>query len=73
MLHLTCLERLKDKRGMIYGYTVQDKQTGKTANVKPQDLKLKMATKVCDCDNLTLTSDFRLIPTHLDQDIFNIK
>lgn len=64
MINITCLNKLRDKNGIIYGYRIQDKNTGAIKDVSPNQLKNAMALHQCECDNLTLTSDWRLVNTN---------
>ena len=61
MLRITCISKLRDKNNIIYGYRIMDIDTKQVKDVTPVQLKNAIALKQCECDNLTLTSDWRLI------------
>lgn len=61
MMQITCLEKLRDKNCIIYWYRIMDKMSGERRDVTPNQLKNAIALQQCVCDNLTLTSDWRLM------------
>lgn len=63
MLIVKCIEKLRDKHNVIYGYTIED-LNGVRKNVQATALKNAIATKQVDCLNLTLTSDGKLIDSN---------
>lgn len=60
VLVVTCIDRARDKNGKIMSYLLQDSQ-GIQKRFTPQILKQMMFNGVMDVNNLTLTSDGRLI------------
>lgn len=60
MLQLTCLQKIRDKNGFIRGYRLKD-MNGEIRDIRPDALKNAIALQKCVVDNLTLTSDWRLI------------
>lgn len=60
MLQLTCIKKLRDKNGFIRGYRLKD-MSGEVRDIRPDALKNAIALQECIVDNLTLTSDWRLV------------
>ena len=60
MLQVKCIEKFRDKHNIIVGYRLQDSQ-GNIRDIKPNQLKEAMINKKIDVENLTLTSDNRLV------------
>lgn len=60
MLQLTCVKKLRDKNGFIRGYRLKD-MSGEVRDIRPDALKNAIALQECIVDNLTLTSDWRLV------------
>ena len=60
MLRLTCVQKIRDKNGFIRGYRLKD-INGEVRDIKPDALKNAIALQECIVDNLTLTSDWRLV------------
>ena len=60
MLVVTCIERFKDKNGVVIGYRLQDEQ-GNIKDVYPEQLKNVIKQNKISVSNLTLTSDNRLV------------
>lgn len=58
----TCLERLKNSSGKIYLYKLQNLDTGEIIDITSDKLKESLKDKKLNIDNLTLTSNNRLIP-----------
>lgn len=61
MLQVRAISKLRDEKGMLVGYTIQDTTTGQKMNVYKDNLKQAVISKQCEVVNLTLTSDGRLI------------
>lgn len=64
----TCIEKFRDKNNIIIGYRLQDKN-GKCLDISSKELKNSIKLNRIHVDNLTLTSDDRLISTESD-DVF---
>lgn len=60
MLVIKCIEKYKDKNGVITHYKIQDSQ-GEIRIVTSKQLKTAIQNKQVDCANLALTSNNRLI------------
>lgn len=63
----TCIERARDKNGKIISYVLEDK-TGIQKRFTPQILKQQIFYGLIKVDNLTLTSDGRLIEKSAEQE-----
>lgn len=59
-LHVNCVEKLRDKRGNIIGYKLQDLK-GHSTTVSATELKLAIRRKQVVVDNLIMTANGRLI------------
>lgn len=57
----TCINKLRKPNGIIYGYVIKNLGNGSTIEVTPENLKTAITKKAITVDNLTLTSDFRLV------------
>lgn len=60
MIVAKCVDRLKDKKGNIYNYVLEDKNKNQTLMLS-SDLKKAIALNKIKVTNLTLTKDCRLI------------
>jgi len=60
MVHVTCINKLRDKNNRIVGYVIKDKH-GKEMEILSESLKKHIISGDIKVDNLTLTSDGRLI------------
>lgn len=60
MIACKCIAKLRDNKGKIYGYTLQD-INGQKQNVQPDNLKAAIRNNNVHVINLKLTSDNRLI------------
>lgn len=56
-----CIQKDRDKNGVIVAYTLRDLDSGNNVLVSPIELKNKLASKSVGVTNLTLTSDGRLV------------
>lgn len=61
MLVIRAINKFYDKDGKLYGYEIQDVSTNQTMRVRKEELKSAIINKQCIAENLTLTSDGRLI------------
>ncbi len=61
MIQVRAISKLRDEKGMLVGYTIQDTTTGQKMNVYKDNLKQAVISKQCEVVNMTLTSDGRLI------------
>ena len=59
-MKVTCIRKYRDNNGNIRGYVLEDKH-GTTQEMDSNTLKAAIRNKVIEVDNLTLTSDNRLI------------
>lgn len=71
MITVTCVSKLRDKNGFIYGYKLKD-EMGNIRDIKPDALKNAIASQQCICSNLTLTSDWRLVDKDITKKPFDI-
>lgn len=73
----TCINKLRKPNGIIYGYILKNMENDATIEVTPVDLKTAILKKSVTVDNLTLTSDFRLVdgaePKDSTRNLDNIK
>ena len=60
MLVIKCIEKIRDSKGRITHYKIQDTK-GNTKIVTAKQLKVAISNMQVNCVNLTLTSDNRLI------------
>lgn len=56
----TCIYKFRDKNGNIKGYKLRD-CNGKEIDIESNELKQRISSKQFEVDNLTLTSDNRLL------------
>ena len=61
MLNLRVVRKFHDNKGLLYAYRVKDLNTGEEMNVHKDELKNAVARGAVYVDNMTLTSDGRLI------------
>ncbi|MBO5390179.1 MAG: hypothetical protein J6A59_18955 [Lachnospiraceae bacterium] len=71
MVQAKCVQKFRDRHGIIYGYTIEDIY-GNRKDVTPDDLKNAILNKQIDIVNLKLTSDNRLINKNTDSQLNNI-
>lgn len=60
-LIVRCLSKIKDAKGQIVGYVMQDVRTGQQAQIGADKLKNLIKTNTCIVTNLKLTANNRLI------------
>ena len=60
MLKVKCIDKIRDNRGVIVDYVIQD-TAGKSSLIGPERLKQMIAIGELTVDNLKLTADNRLI------------
>lgn len=61
MVYATCIEKFRDKQGRILGYKLQEVGSNKVMPVRPYELKDAIRQNKIKVNNLTLTSDNRLL------------
>jgi len=71
MLNLRVIRKYHDNKGLLYAYRVKDLNTGSEMDVHKDELKNAVARGAVSVDNMTLTSDGRLIghATHKDRPV----
>lgn len=70
MIKATCVDKLRDTSGHIICYALQD-CNGWIQDIKSDDLKKMIKSKQIEVDNLTLTSDNRLVTAGVKHYIAN--
>ena len=71
MLVIKCIEKIRDSKGRITHYKIQDTK-GNTKVVTANQLKVAITNMQVNCINLTLTSDNRLIDKEAKEDMDKI-
>lgn len=61
-MNYTCIDRYRGNYNKIELYRLKELDTGNTIDITPAELKLRIKTNMIKVDNLTLSSNNRLVP-----------